>query len=150
MTARAGRLHGKVAIVTGAGSGFGEDIAKKLVEEGAMVTLLDIDDAGGARVAGAIDATATGRARFIHCDVSRRADVAAAVRRVVDTDGRVDAYVNNAGITHRNQPMLDVSEDWFDRIFAVNVKGRSSAARRRRNGWPRAAGSSTCPRPPRA
>ncbi|HWT07302.1 MAG TPA: glucose 1-dehydrogenase, partial [Xanthomonadales bacterium] len=101
---------------------FGEDIAKKLAEEGASVTLLDIDDAGGARVAAAISATTPGRARFIRCDVSRRADVAAAVREIVGAEGRIDAYVNNAGITHRNQPMLDVSEDWFDRIFAVNVK----------------------------
>ncbi len=122
MTAREGRLQGKVAVVTGGGSGFGEDIAKKLVEEGASVTLLDVDDAGGARVAGEIDATTPGRARFIHCDVTRRADVAAAIRAVVDAHGRIDAYVNNAGITHRNQPLLDVSEDWFDRIFAVNVK----------------------------
>lgn len=122
MTAREGRLPGKFAVVTGAGSGFGEDIAKKFAEEGASVTLLDIDDAGGTRVAEEINAATPGRARFIHCDVSRRADVAAAVREIVGADRRIDAYVNNAGITHRNQPMLDVSEDWFDRIFAVNVK----------------------------
>ena len=122
MTVREGRLHGKVAVVTGGGSGFGEDIARKLVEEGASVTLLDIDDAGGARVAAEINARSAGRARFIHCDVTRRGDVAAAVRAIAGAEKRIDAYVNNAGITHRNQPMLDVSEDWFDRIFAVNVK----------------------------
>ncbi len=122
MSAHEGRLHGKVAVVTGAGSGFGEDIATKLVEEGASVTLLDIDDAGGARVAAEINARSAGRARFIHCDVTRRTDVAAAVRAIIGAEKRIDAYVNNAGITHRNQPMLDVGEDWFDRIFAVNVK----------------------------
>jgi 3-oxoacyl-[acyl-carrier protein] reductase len=120
--AREGRLPGKIAVVTGGGSGFGEDICKKLAEEGASVTVLDIDDAGGRRVAADINAAAPGRARFIHCDVSRRSDVAQAVREIADSDGRIDAYVNNAGITHRNQPMLDVTEDWFDRIFAVNVK----------------------------
>jgi 3-oxoacyl-[acyl-carrier protein] reductase len=119
---REGMLQGKVAVVTGGGSGFGEEICKKLAEEGASVSVLDIDDRGGARVADAIDAERPGRARFIHCDVSRRDDVAAAVRQIVAADGRIDAYVNNAGITHRNQPMLEVSEDWFDRIFAVNVK----------------------------
>ena len=117
-----GRLRGKIAVVTGGGSGFGEEIAKKLVEDGASVTVLDVDDAGGRRVVDEINAASAGRARFIRCDVSRRADVAAAVRAVAGADGCIDAYVNNAGITHRNQPMLDVSEDWFDRIFAVNVK----------------------------
>ena len=119
---REGMLHGKVAVVTGGGSGFGAEICKKLAEEGASVSVLDIDDRGGAHVAAEIDATKDGRARFIHCDVSRREDVAAAIRQIVAADGRIDAYVNNAGITHRNQPMLDVSEEWFDRIFAVNVK----------------------------
>jgi len=118
-----GRLHGKIAMVTGGASGFGEDICKKLVEEGASVAVLDVDDAGGARVAGEIDAAhGAGRATFVHCDVTRRDDTAAAVRHVVAAHGRVDVYVNNAGITHRNGPMLEVGEDWFDRIFAVNVK----------------------------
>ncbi len=117
-----GKLDGKVVVVTGGGSGFGEEICKKVVEEGATVTVLDIDDRGGERVAAEINAKAPGRARFLHCDVSRRDDVAAVVRAVVARDGRIDAYVNNAGITHRNQPMLDVTEDWFDRIFSVNVK----------------------------
>ncbi len=116
------RLEGKIAVVTGGGSGFGEDICKKFAEEGAKVTVLDIDDASGRRVADDVNAATPGRARFLHCDVSVRGEVAQAVRAVVDADGRIDAYVNNAGITHRNQPMLDVTEDWFDRIFAVNVK----------------------------
>lgn len=119
---REGMLSGKVAVVTGGGSGFGEEICKKLAEEGASVSVLDIDDRGGARVAAAINAERPGRARFMHCDVSRRDEVASAVRQIVGAEQRIDAYVNNAGITHRNQPMLEVSEDWFDRIFAVNVK----------------------------
>jgi 3-oxoacyl-[acyl-carrier protein] reductase len=115
-------LSGKVAIVTGAGSGFGADIAMKLAEEGATVTVLDIDDRGGGRTAEAIEARFPGRARFFHCDVTSRQDVGGIVRRVVQANGRIDVYVNNAGVTHRNQPMLDVGEEWFDRIFAVNVK----------------------------
>ncbi len=117
------RLHGKVAMVTGGASGFGEAICKKLVEEGAWVAVLDIDEAGGRRVAGEIEAAhGAGRAGFVGCDVSRRDDTAAAVREVVAAHGRVDVYVNNAGVTHRNGPMLEVGEEWFDRIFAVNVK----------------------------
>ena len=122
MTLRHGVLNGKVTVVTGGGSGFGEEICKKLVQEGAAVTVLDVDERGGQRVADEINRTRPGSARFLRCDVSRRSEVADAVRRVVDADERIDVYVNNAGVTHRNQPLLDVTEDWFDRIFAVNVK----------------------------
>jgi 3-oxoacyl-[acyl-carrier protein] reductase len=118
----AGLLPGKVAVVTGGGSGFGAEICRKFAAEGAAVTVLDIDDGAGRRVADEIGAAHPGRARYIRCDVSRRDEVAAAVREVVAAEGRVDAYVNNAGVTHRNQSMLEVSEEWFDRIFAVNVK----------------------------
>jgi 3-oxoacyl-[acyl-carrier protein] reductase len=118
----AGMLQGKVAAVTGGGSGFGAEICRKFAEEGAAVTVLDIDDAAGERVAAEIAAAHPGRARYIRCDVSRRDEVAAAVRAMMAADGQVDAYVNNAGVTHRNQPMLEVSEEWFDRIFSVNVK----------------------------
>lgn len=118
----AGMLAGKVAAVTGGASGFGAEICRKFAAEGAAVTVLDVDDAAGPRVAAEIAAAHLGRARFVRCDVSRREDVAAAVRGIVAADGRLDAYVNNAGVTHRNGPMLEVSEEWFERIFAVNVK----------------------------
>jgi 3-oxoacyl-[acyl-carrier protein] reductase len=119
---RYGSLQGKIAVVTGGGSGFGAEIGRKLAQEGASLTVLDVDDAGGGRVVDEINAHRPRSARFLRCDVSRRGDVAGAVRRIVEADERIDVYVNNAGITHRNQPMLEVSEDWFDRIFAVNVK----------------------------
>ena len=122
MSLRYGSLQGKIAVVTGGGSGFGAEIAKKLAQEGASLTVLDVDDAGGGRVVDEINAHRPRSARFLRCDVSRRGDVTGAVRRIVEADERIDVYVNNAGITHRNQPMLEVSEDWFDRIFAVNVK----------------------------
>ncbi len=118
----AGMLQGKAAAVTGGGSGFGAEICRKFAQEGAAVTVLDIDDAAGGRVAAEIAAAHPGRARYIRCDVSRRDEVAAAVRAMTAAGGRVDAYVNNAGVTHRNQSLLEVSEEWFDRIFAVNVK----------------------------
>ena len=117
-----GRLEGKVVAVTGGGSGFGAEIARKVVEEGARVAILDIADEQGERVAAEINARTPDAASYRHCDVAKRSDVAAAVHAIVARDGRIDAYVNNAGITHRNQTMLDVTEDWFDRIFAVNVK----------------------------
>ena len=113
-----GRMDGKTALITGAGSGFGEGIARKFAEEGARVIVADIDDDAGIRVAGSLGESAG----FVHADVSRNADMAAAVGAAVDRFGRLDILVNNAGYTHRNAPMLEVTEDEFDRIYAVNVK----------------------------
>ena len=115
------RLASKVAIVTGAGSGFGEGIAKRYAREGAQVIVNDINEASAQRVADEIRASG-GQAQSVPADVSKDADVAALVRRSMQTFGRLDIVVNNAGATHRNQPLLNVSEAEFDRIYAVNVK----------------------------
>jgi len=115
------RLAGKIAIVTGAGSGFGEGIAKRFAAEGAKVMVNDIASAGGERVAREI-AAAGGEARFCAGDVSKDADVARFVATTLDAFGDLDVVVNNAGTTHRNQPLLEVSEEEFDRIYRVNVK----------------------------
>lgn len=115
------RLKGKVAIVTGGGSGFGEGIAKRFVEEGCKVVVNDINADGGERVAAEIKSSG-GEAAFTKGDVSKDADWAAMLKFTLDTFGGLDVVVNNAGTTHRNQPMLDVSEKDFDRVFAVNVK----------------------------
>jgi 3-oxoacyl-[acyl-carrier protein] reductase len=122
------RLRGKIAIVTGAGSGFGEGIAKRFAEEGAKVVVNDIVAAGGERVAREI-VEAGGRAKFCAGDVSMDADVAHLVAAAVTEFGDLHIVVNNAGTTHRNQPMLDVSEDEFDRIYRVNVKSLFLTAR---------------------
>ena len=122
------RLAGKVAIVTGAGSGFGEGIALRFAREGARVVINDINTAAGERVATAIGAEG-GQAIFCAGDVSVDADVASLTRRAVETCARIDIMVNNAGTTHRNRPMLEVSEAEFDRIYAVNVKSLYLTAR---------------------
>jgi 3-oxoacyl-[acyl-carrier protein] reductase len=122
------RLAGKVAIVTGAGSGFGEGIALRFAREGSTVVVNDINVAAGERV-GASIAAEGGKAIFCAGDVSVDADVASLVRRVVETCARIDVVVNNAGTTHRNRPMLEVSESEFDRIYAVNVKSLFLTAR---------------------
>jgi 3-oxoacyl-[acyl-carrier protein] reductase len=106
------RLKGKVAIVTGAGSGFGAGIAKRFAEEGASVIVNDID-ARGAGVAREIGA------RFVQGDVTQGADWA---RLVSEAGNDLAIVVNNAGWTHRNKPYLEVSEAEFDRVYAVNVK----------------------------
>jgi len=115
------RLKGKVAIVTGAGSGFGEGIAKRFAQEGAGVVVNDISEASGQRVAGAIS-TAGGKAIFVRGDVSRGADWASMIGSATSAFGRLDTIVNNAGWTHRKKPYLETTEAEFDKVYAVNVK----------------------------
>jgi 3-oxoacyl-[acyl-carrier protein] reductase len=112
------RLQGKIAIVTGGGSGFGRGIAEAFAREGAKVLVADLNAQAAEDVATSIG----GEARAFACDVARKADVEAMVREAVSVFGGLDIMVNNAGVTHRNQPLLDVSEEEFDRIYAVNVK----------------------------
>ncbi len=119
------RLEGKVAIVTGAGSGFGEGIARKFVAEGAKVLVADRDAAGGERVARALGANA----RSLRVDVADAADVAAMLDAAQDLFGGLHILVNNAGVTHLPQPLEEVGEDDFDRILAVNVKAIYLAAK---------------------
>ena len=111
-------LQDKIAIVTGAGGGFGEGIARLFVAEGARVLIADLD----ADRAQAVAASLGTAAKAVRCDVSVGADVQAAVQACVQAFGIPHIVVNNAGTTHRNQPMLDVDEATFDRVFNVNVK----------------------------
>jgi 3-oxoacyl-[acyl-carrier protein] reductase len=115
------RLKGKVAIVTGAGSGFGAGIAKRFAQEGAGIVVNDIHEANGQRVAGEIS-TAGGKAVFIRGDVSRGHDWAGMVGAATSAFGRLDVVVNNAGWTHRKKPYLETTEAEFDKVYAVNVK----------------------------
>jgi 3-oxoacyl-[acyl-carrier protein] reductase len=115
------RLKQKAAIVTGAGSGFGEGIARRFAEEGARVVVNDVIEAAANRVAADI-ARNGGTATAVVADVSKDADVARLVKSALDAYGKLDVLVNNAGTTHRNRPMLEVGEEEFDRIYAVNVK----------------------------
>ena len=112
------QLQGKIALVTGAAGGFGEGIARLFVAQGARVIIADLDGAKAAQVAADLGPSA----RSVACDVSKSADVQAAVQACVDAFGVPDIVVNNAGTTHRSQPMLDVDEATFDRVFNVNVK----------------------------
>lgn len=112
------RLAGKTALVTGAAQGFGLGIAETFAREGARVALLDLNEGAAAEAAKRIGAGATA----LGCDVSKGPEVERAVGEAIRALGRLDIVVNNAGTTHRNRPMLEVTEEEFDRVFAVNVK----------------------------
>lgn len=112
------QLNKKIAIVTGAGNGFGEGIAQAYVREGAKVIVADINGQAANRVAESLGAQASA----FTCDVTRADQVQALVAFCVATFGIPDIVVNNAGTTHKNRPMLEVDEAMFDKVFAVNVK----------------------------
>jgi len=111
-------LTDKIAIVTGGAAGFGEGIAKLFVDEGARVLIADLDAAKAQALASRLGHNAYA----VRCDVSQAKDVEAAVQTCVKQYGIPHIVVNNAGTTHRNQPMLEVDEETFDRVFDVNVK----------------------------
>ena len=119
------RLAGKIALVTGAASGFGEGIATKFIAEGAKVVLADRDREGASRAAARLGDRAIG----VRADVTVAADVTAMVEAAHARFGGLDILVNNAGMGHVPQPLEDLAEDDFDRILAVNVKAIYLAAK---------------------
>lgn len=112
------RLQGRVALVTGAASGFGAEIARQYAAEGARVVIADINESGAQAVAQSIGESA----RAVRCDVTSRADIDAAVAACIKAFGGLHIVVNNAGWTHRNQSLLTVTEAEFDRVYDINVK----------------------------
>jgi 3-oxoacyl-[acyl-carrier protein] reductase len=113
------QLNNKIAIVTGGAAGFGEAIVRLYVQEGARVVIADLAQDKGQALAAELGAD---KACFVACDVASGADVARLVQTCADTFGTPDIVVNNAGTTHANQPMLQVDEAMYDRMFNVNVK----------------------------
>ena len=110
------RLIEKSAIVTGGASGFGAGIARKFASEGAQVMIVDLNTEAANALAADLNAIAH------TADVSKNDDVKAMTEAALSAFGSVDILVNNAGITHLPQPMDQVEEDEFDRVFAVNAK----------------------------
>ena len=121
-------LTGKVAIVTGAAQGIGRAIAERFARAGAHVTVADVNDARGAEVAEVV-AAAGGDARFVHCDVALTADVDRLVDQTVGAFGGVDILVNNAAIASYKL-LVDTSDDEWDRVIAVNLRGLFLTSRR--------------------
>jgi 3-oxoacyl-[acyl-carrier protein] reductase len=113
------RLKDKVAIITGAGSGFGRGIAETFAREGAKVAVVDLVESAAGEVAACIGPDAIA----VRADVSSRAAIDAAVEATLKAFGRIDILVNNAGTSHLRKAMLEITEIEFERVFAVNVKG---------------------------
>ena len=113
-------LDGKIAIVTGGARGIGYGIAKRFLQDGARVTIADIDKREGTKARGEL--ADIGDVHFVPTDVGSRLDVHNMVASVIEKWGDIDVLVNNAGIVHGVE-FLDITEDDFDRVMRVNLKG---------------------------
>ena len=117
-----GHVQGKVALVTGGGSGIGRASALAFAREGACVVVADVAVEGGNETVALIKA-AGGTATFVRADVSQATEVAALVDAAVATYGRLDCAHNNAGIEGLEAPTAEYPEDDWDRVIAINLKG---------------------------
>lgn len=122
------RLKGKTVIVTGGASGFGEGMIRRFTEEAAYTVIADINDAAGEKLADEIAGKGPG-CIYVHCDVTSAENLNNLADQAVKKFGSIDVMINNAGMPQTNQPMLDVDEATFDKIFEVNVKSIFLAAR---------------------
>lgn len=111
-----GRLEGKVAVVTGAASGFGKGIAEKFAKEGAKVVVADLSEDAGKSTATELGGI------FVKADVTKASDWENLLNESLKAFGQLDIVVNNAGVTYPNKPTEDVTESEFDLVFNVNVK----------------------------
>jgi NAD(P)-dependent dehydrogenase (short-subunit alcohol dehydrogenase family) len=117
-----GLLEGKTAIITGGASGIGEASVKVFAREGAMITIADINEAQGEKLARMIKEMGSD-ALFVRTDISSREDVEMMVKKTVEHFGRLDCAFNNAGLEGKQATTAEISEDEWDRIMGINLKG---------------------------
>lgn len=117
------RLEGKVAVITGAGSGIGREIAQLFAREGARTVVADVNEATGRQVVATIE-EAGGEATYVQVDVTQAAGVERMVRETERAHGKLDVIVNNAGVMPQEDgSVLQTPEDVWDRVISVNLKG---------------------------
>jgi NAD(P)-dependent dehydrogenase (short-subunit alcohol dehydrogenase family) len=117
-----GTYMGKVAFVTGAGSGIGRATALAFAREGASVVVADVSEQANQQTARMIEELG-GRALAVRCDVTRTDDVSGALEKTIETFGRLDVAFNNAGIEYKIQPAAEVTEAEWDRIMDIDLRG---------------------------
>ena len=117
-----GSFAGKVAFVTGAANGIGRAAALAFAREGASVVVADVSEQDNQETARKIE-EAGGRALAIRCDVTRAEDVKAALDKTIETFGRLDAAFNNAGVEQATAALADITQEEWDRIVAINLRG---------------------------
>ena len=113
-----GRLNGKVAVITGGASGIGRSAVDLFIREGACVIAADIQDDKGAR----IEEDYNGKARYVHCNVMKEADIAAAVAAATKNFGRLDCFFSNAGTSGGNEPADQITAEGFDSVMHLHVR----------------------------
>ncbi len=111
------RLKNKTALVTGAASGFGREIAKRFIAEGANVAIVDLNEKGAQEVASELGNNAVP----IKCNVAVAEDIERAVNSTFEAFGSIDIVINNAGWSHANKPLLDIDEATFRKVYDINV-----------------------------
>ncbi|KAF2097066.1 putative alcohol dehydrogenase [Rhizodiscina lignyota] len=117
-----GRLENKVAIVTGAASGFGANIAQAIVREGGKVIAADIDIEGGQNITEQLNKSSPDSAAFVDFDCTKKVAWEVGLQTAIDKWGKLDIVCSNAGVSYRRKPTAEVTEDEFDRVMGVNVK----------------------------
>jgi len=113
-------FNGEVAIVTGGAQGIGRAIAEEFCREGAKAVILDINDEKGKALESEIQQSG-GDVTFLHCDVSKPAEIDKVIAQIIEKYARINILVNNAGILH-STPIEDITEEEWDRMMAVNLK----------------------------
>src|SRR5690625_3807148 len=115
------KLEGKVAVITGAASGIGKEIAKLYAKEGASVVISDLNEKGALEVVEKIE-NENGKAIAVAANVTKQADVDYMIDQAVNTYGKLDILVNNAGIMDKMTPAADITDELWDNVFAINTK----------------------------